>query len=514
MKVFNKFVESKTEPSNKNDIWFDGSVFKIYREGNWQKLTIPIEDIESVLDRLEGVNIFKFVDELPNEGKTNTIYLVPNDKGVESNNLIEYVYTDNGWEIIGSYTPFFELDGYITEDELANTLKEYITDNELTSKGYATETYVNDAISNIKVEGGGPSGGITPEQLQSIQQQIEKKQDLLINGVNIKTINDHPILGNGNIVVGRETYVPNASDNATVDIQNVTAEDLKGKSFNEVLDTVFFPEYDANAGVLPVITIVNNNEILEVGNTINNATFNVTEGSKYKYIKDSNGKYTEGIYGYEDPTVTTTKTSETAIFGIVTRNTAQTTYKVIGPSADKLSDNAFLYKSKGTPSTVKPKLVGEESKTLNSTSVSITGVYAGGKNGSKSTEIWVNPSGQVSSSINKNYANTLSYNILNDNGSTSDHVFSTIGTPSVELYVPNNVNYIIKLTATKYDAGSGQFIEDTALTTKLNNLTPSIGTKTFKDRGDKEYTVKSYSVDTKDITTSGKFKVAMSITKA
>lgn len=41
MRIFNKFVESKKEPLNKNDIWFDGSVFRIYKEGSW--IPIPFE---------------------------------------------------------------------------------------------------------------------------------------------------------------------------------------------------------------------------------------------------------------------------------------------------------------------------------------------------------------------------------------------------------------------------------------------------------------------------------------
>lgn len=36
MKIFNKIVWSKKEPVNKNDIWFDGSNFKIYTEGSWE----------------------------------------------------------------------------------------------------------------------------------------------------------------------------------------------------------------------------------------------------------------------------------------------------------------------------------------------------------------------------------------------------------------------------------------------------------------------------------------------
>lgn len=36
MKTFNKIVWSKKEPVNKNDIWFDGSTFRVYTEGSWE----------------------------------------------------------------------------------------------------------------------------------------------------------------------------------------------------------------------------------------------------------------------------------------------------------------------------------------------------------------------------------------------------------------------------------------------------------------------------------------------
>lgn len=39
MRIFNKIIESNKEPSNYNDIWFDGISFKIYKEGEWQAIT-------------------------------------------------------------------------------------------------------------------------------------------------------------------------------------------------------------------------------------------------------------------------------------------------------------------------------------------------------------------------------------------------------------------------------------------------------------------------------------------
>ena len=39
MKIFNKIVWSKEEPINKNDIWFNGISFRIYKDGKWQAVT-------------------------------------------------------------------------------------------------------------------------------------------------------------------------------------------------------------------------------------------------------------------------------------------------------------------------------------------------------------------------------------------------------------------------------------------------------------------------------------------
>lgn len=56
MKILNKFIWSKTEPKNKNDVWFDGSVFRIFKEEEWQAFTIPIDVIEKVTEILKNAS--------------------------------------------------------------------------------------------------------------------------------------------------------------------------------------------------------------------------------------------------------------------------------------------------------------------------------------------------------------------------------------------------------------------------------------------------------------------------
>lgn len=36
MRSFNKIIDSNKEPINHNDIWFDGTSFRVYQNGEWK----------------------------------------------------------------------------------------------------------------------------------------------------------------------------------------------------------------------------------------------------------------------------------------------------------------------------------------------------------------------------------------------------------------------------------------------------------------------------------------------
>lgn len=100
---------------------------------------------------------FQVVDELPTSDiSTSTIYLKPNTKAATDNIYDEYIYVNNKWEILGSTA--IDLTNYYTKDQ---------TDTEL-----------------------------------------GKKQDTLVSGTNIKTINNTSLLGEGNITIeGNEVEI-------------------------------------------------------------------------------------------------------------------------------------------------------------------------------------------------------------------------------------------------------------------------------------------------------------------
>ena len=137
MKIYNKFVESKKEPSNKNDIWFDGSVFNIYKEGKWQVFTLELDaanKVKQIIDNASNVyqekltagkgviiennmisteKFFQIVDKLPTKGENNTIYLIASKNKEDENTLIEYIWLDNRWEKLGEFKAGIDLSLYL-----------------------------------------------------------------------------------------------------------------------------------------------------------------------------------------------------------------------------------------------------------------------------------------------------------------------------------------------------------------------------------------------------------------
>ena len=98
------------------------------------------EIIASMID----TDIFIVVDELPEEGEPQKIYLVPNNKG----GFDEYLWTGTGWDNIGMLE--FDIDNFYTKDQTnANFLKKDNTTTYTPTTDYhpATKKYVDDAIS-------------------------------------------------------------------------------------------------------------------------------------------------------------------------------------------------------------------------------------------------------------------------------------------------------------------------------------------------------------------------------
>lgn len=135
-----------------------------------------------------------FVDIWSNAGTNSSFNIkgysyiaLPNmgDNGGNGNIFIEYIYVNNTWEKVGEVSANADLSGYYNKDEIDYILKgylksipdEYITQDELVTElmDYVSRSYLDE--------------------------RMMYKQDDLVSGENIKTINGESILGSGDIVI-------------------------------------------------------------------------------------------------------------------------------------------------------------------------------------------------------------------------------------------------------------------------------------------------------------------------
>lgn len=158
-----------------------------------QDLETVISGIESSFDNyydktainglLEGISTLdiEVVTDLPSSDiSTSTIYLKLNTSAGVNNIYDEYIYVNSQWEIIGS-----------TAIDLSNYYNKSEVDSKLTDKA---------AVSDLTAHTGNTDIHVTATDKST----WSGKQDALVSGTNIKTINNESLLGSGNITLATE----------------------------------------------------------------------------------------------------------------------------------------------------------------------------------------------------------------------------------------------------------------------------------------------------------------------
>ena len=120
----------------------------------------------------------------------------------------------------------------------------------------------SDSLGNyIKPESGIPKSDLS-EDVQEMLESVPQKQETLVSGENIRTINNESILGDGNIAVTAQTYVidntPNADSNNLVKSSGVAREivwDVTARNSNATFASLSALLSDANLATLIPTTI-------------------------------------------------------------------------------------------------------------------------------------------------------------------------------------------------------------------------------------------------------------------
>lgn len=199
------------------------------------------EEITNLIGQISSIS-FEVVDQLPASGESNKIYLVPKTSGgVTQDGYNEYVWFNSGWERIGSTD--IDLSRYATIDQMTSAISTavaglaseefvtgsistatadmatnasvaaklagYVTNESLTTtlNGYALSSAIPTSLSQLTNDAGFATltevSSLLADYVKSndLTSLLAGKQDTLVSGTNIKTINGQSILGEGNIEI-------------------------------------------------------------------------------------------------------------------------------------------------------------------------------------------------------------------------------------------------------------------------------------------------------------------------
>lgn len=157
-------------------------------------------------------------------------------------------------------------------DEAGYVLGRFENGHIRTKNFYSGNIYTKSEVDNLIGSGGG--GGVTPQQLQD---GLATKQDTLVSGTNIKTINNNSILGSGNITIsgigGTSSYL-----GKSFSILGDSYSTFKGYVTNEN-STQWYPTNDSSCSGYAYRDT--------------NLLTDVTQTWWYKYAKETNSKLIE-----------------------------------------------------------------------------------------------------------------------------------------------------------------------------------------------------------------------------
>lgn len=180
-------------------------------------ISIDNNEISVTIDN----ELYLLVDQLPQQGVTNKLYLLK-----EGDEYIQYVYKDNQWVRQGAITAEIRLENYVNRQELEN----YLTSQEASELFQTKGNYIttNDLIAYSTIE--------------KLNQKIQELYSRIENEFSKK--NSPTVLPDTYDV----TYTSNIQNGITTTVslgniqQGTDVEDLKGKTFSELMDQILFKE--------------------------------------------------------------------------------------------------------------------------------------------------------------------------------------------------------------------------------------------------------------------------------
>ena len=253
-----------------NNYLTEAAWVKLFDEDSFDLVVTQLEeDLKNYVDGQLGQYSKMHIGELPETGDSQTIYFRELD-----GNWQEYIWTDNQFVQVGN-NGSIDLSNYYTKEEIDAKLLELegkipTSVSQLTNdEGYITISDVQSELQSYVSE----SELETELSGYATQSELSGKQDTLVSGTNIKTINGYSILGEGNIQIqggsGGDISIATkdtvggilATDNSTVEgVEAFVDVDDTGKA------SVKIPSVDETSTPDDVVNLLNTSTLILNGN--------------------------------------------------------------------------------------------------------------------------------------------------------------------------------------------------------------------------------------------------------
>lgn len=154
-----------------------------------QTITTEVNKLSGRISTLEGLNHFDIVvtDTLPASGVENTLYLIPAGNTAGQDVKAEYLWVNNTWEKIGTTAITTDLTGYATEDYVNDAVSAHAATaaNTYATKSVATQSANGLMASSDKTKLDGIAAGAQTNVIEGIQRN---GTDLTINSKKVNII--------------------------------------------------------------------------------------------------------------------------------------------------------------------------------------------------------------------------------------------------------------------------------------------------------------------------------------
>lgn len=200
-------------------------------------------EVNSLIGAISTIDI-QVVQTLPTHDiSTSTIYLTPKNPAQPDNYYDEYIYVSNAWEKIGDTE--IDLSNYQTKITTTNKLDADLVDDSTSTNKFFSGNY-NDLTNKPTIPD--ELADLSDDSTHRVVTDTEKttwsdKQDALVSGTNIKTINGNSILTSGDINVPDKVYYCN--EYTANDYQDLL--DIVQTMYDEYQDGIYSVVYIAKA---------------------------------------------------------------------------------------------------------------------------------------------------------------------------------------------------------------------------------------------------------------------------